>query len=68
MTQKPVTMLRREFVENMSKMIAESGLPFSMLADILKDATLQLQQLELEQYEKDKKQYEEELKKESEDS
>ena len=66
--QKPITLVRREFVENMNKLIAESGLPFSMLSDIFKDAMLQSQELEERQYEQDKKAYEESLKKEQEES
>ena len=60
--QKPITVARRDFVDSMNKLIAESGLPFSMLCDIFKDAVIQLGQLENEQYEKDKKAYEESLK------
>lgn len=61
---KPITIARREFVEAMSKLIAESGLPFSMLCDIFRDAAGQMNQLEMEQYEKDMAAY----KKETEDS
>ncbi len=64
--QKPITVARREFVENMNKLISESGLPISMLCDIFKDAVMQLQQIEEQQYKQDKKAYEESLKKEQE--
>lgn len=59
---KPITIARREFIETMSKVIAESGLPFSMLCDIFRDAAMQMQQLDNEQYERDKKIYEESIK------
>ena len=59
---KPITIARREFVRDMSKLIAESGLPFSMLCDIFNNAAAQMQQLDIEQYERDKAAYEEELK------
>ena len=62
---KPITIARREFIEAMSKIISESGLPFSMLCDIFRDATLQMQQLDNEQYERDKKAYEEFMKEKS---
>lgn len=62
---KPITIARREFVESMSKLIAESGLPFSMLCDIFRDAAMQMQQMEDEQYEKDKEAYEKAMKEQS---
>lgn len=62
--QKPITIARREFVEAMSKLISESELPTSMVIDILKDAVGQLYKIETEQYERDKKQYEEAMREE----
>ena len=64
--QKPITVARREFIDSMNELMKESGLPLSMLCDIFKDAVMQLQQLEEQQYEQDKKAYEESLKKEQE--
>lgn len=65
---KPITIARREFVESMSKLIAESSLPFSMLCDIFRDAAMQMQEIDNEQYERDKKAYEESMKQESSES
>lgn len=59
---KPLTIARREFVEAMDRLIAHSGLPFSMLSDIFRDAAAHCQQMENEQYERDKIAYEESLK------
>ena len=59
---KPLSIARREFTEAMDKLIANSGLPFSMLSDIFRDASMQCQQLENEQYERDMKAYEDFLK------
>ncbi len=64
--QKPITVARREFVESMNELMGNSGLPLSMLADIFKDAFMRMQALEEQQYEQDKKAYEESLKKEQE--
>ena len=66
MMQKPITVARREFIDSMNELTKESGLPLSMLCDIFKDAVMQLQQIEEQQYEQDKKAYEESLKKEQE--
>lgn len=62
MVPKPITIARKEFIESLGKLAGDSHLPYSMLADIFKDAYLQMEQLELEQYERDRKAYEEELK------
>ena len=59
---KPLSIARREFTESLEKLIAESGLPYSMLSDIFKDAAIQTQQLENEQYERDMKAYQDFLK------
>ena len=59
---KPLTIARREFVEAMDKLIAESGLPYSMLSDIFRDAATQTQILENQQYEKGMAAYQEFLK------
>ena len=62
---KPLTIARREFIESMSKLTADCGLPFSMLVDIFRDAAAQAQRLEREQYERDKAAYEAALMKDS---
>ena len=54
---KPLSIARREFTEKLEKLISGSGLPFSMLSDIFKDAATQCQLLENEQYERDMKAY-----------
>lgn len=63
MVPKPITIVRKEFIDSLGKLAGESHLPYSMLADIFKDAYLQMEQLELEQYERDRKAYEKEMEK-----
>ena len=56
--EKPLTIARREFVFTLSELASKSGLPASMLCDIFKDAAMKMQQLDNEQYEIDKVNYE----------
>lgn len=58
MTQKPMSLLRKEFISNMVTLINESGLPLFVVEPILKDlhGTVQneaerLYQIEKTQYE-----------------
>lgn len=66
MVQKTLTIARHDFVEAMSRLIVESGLPYSMLCDIFKDAAQQMDRMENEQYQKDKQEYEKALKEQEE--
>lgn len=59
---KPLSIARKEFLETMSRLTSESGLPFSMLADIFHDVANQMDQLEAEQYKRDLKAYQDFLK------
>ena len=60
--QKPITVARRDFIDALNKLVSESGLPAFVLGDIFKDAIMQIQRLENEQYEQEKKAYEESMK------
>ena len=60
---KPITILREEFIENLLNLCNGSGLPFFVLESILKDFTQNIHAASKQQYETDKKKYEQELSK-----
>ena len=53
--EKPITLRREEFVNELVKLVNDSGLPAFVLRDILRDVTVQVDNLARQQYEADKK-------------
>lgn len=56
---KPATMLQREFKDKIVEAINESGLPAFALIPVIERALGELNRIEEEQYQNDKKAYEE---------
>lgn len=61
--EKPITVIRQEFIEGLADYINSSGLPLFMLETILKDVYMEIRDMSQKQYEFEKKQYEDALKK-----
>ena len=61
---KPITILREEFIEKLVSLCNDSGLPFFAIEDVLKGLIQQTQAAAQQQLEADKKRYQEQLKKE----
>lgn len=59
---KPITVAREEFVEKIVQTVNESRMPAFIMESILKDITAEVHAAALQQYENDKKAYEESLK------
>ena len=57
---KPITVAREEFIEALVKLVNESGLPMFAVEDILKNIAAEVKMAAQQQYEADKKRYEEE--------
>lgn len=51
--QKPITVARQEFINNVQSVINESGLPAFLISDVLKVFLNQLNDLEEKQYHRD---------------
>ena len=51
--QKPITVARQEFINNVQSVINESGLPAFLISDVLKVFLEQLNALEEAQYQRD---------------
>ena len=56
--EKPITIIRAEFVDNMANLINNSMLPPFVIESILKDMYLETKAVAQKQYEYDKLQYE----------
>ena len=59
MNEKPLELVRLEFLESVVKLVNESGLPAFVMLDVLKDLTSQLSTLAAQQLEEAKRQYQE---------
>lgn len=59
---KPVTILREEFITNLTNMINDSELPMFVLEPIFKDMHNKIRIAEQQQLENDKKKYQEMIK------
>lgn len=59
---KPITIVREEFREQLLNICNDSGLPMFCIEDILKDFIQQVHLAVIKQYEKDKEEYEQILK------
>lgn len=64
--QKPITITRKEFIENIVETINDSGLPFFIIEPILKDLLDSVRQGAEAQLEKDRAAYQEYLREEAE--
>ena len=62
--KKPITILRQEFIDNLIKLCNDSGLPFFVIEDILKELVQEVHTASNEQYKKAKEEYEQVLKQE----
>lgn len=60
---KPMTLLKEEFIENLAELCNSAGLPFFIIESILKDFMSNVHIASQKQYEADKAQYEQELRK-----
>ena len=65
---KPLSVAREEFVENFINMCNESGLPFFMIEDILKSLAPEIHSAAVQQTENEKKQYQAQLGKQTEET
>ncbi len=65
---KPITVLREEFAQNLVKLCNESGLPFFCIESILKEMLGEVHSASVQQYEADFKRYKEEEASEEEDA
>ena len=61
MINKPITVARQIFIENVVNEINESGLPFFVVADVLSSFIPELRKQATVQFEEDRKAYEESL-------
>lgn len=61
--EKPITVIRQEFINELANCINNSGLPLFMLETILRDMYIEVKDMSQKQYEFEKKQYEDALKK-----
>ena len=57
--EKPLTVMREEFVDNLINLINSSGLPFFIVLDVMKSAQTEVQEAAKKQYEEDLKKYSE---------
>lgn len=55
---KPITVIRAEFISNLTNLINESMLPFFIVEPILKDVYLEVKEGAQKQYELDVRKYE----------
>lgn len=56
--EKPITMIRQEFIDTISNDINNCGLPLFVIEPILKDIYLEVKSLSQKQYEVEKAEYE----------
>lgn len=59
---KPITIVRDEFIKNMVNLCNDSGLPFFIIEDVLKSLMQEIHSASLQQLEEDKQHYEASLK------
>lgn len=59
MNEKPLELVRLEFLESVVDLVNKSGLPAFIMLDVFKDLTNQLNTLAAQQLEEAKKQYQE---------
>ena len=59
--EKPITLVREDFINNIIDTCNNSGLPFFMIEDIMKDLIQQIHAAAKQQLEEDRKKYQKEL-------
>lgn len=59
--EKPITLMREDFINDIVEMCNNSGLPFFMIEDIMKNLIQEIHMAAQQQLEADKKRYKEEL-------
>jgi hypothetical protein len=64
---KPITLVRDEFIKNIVELCNNSGLPFFVIEDVLKNLIQEIHGASLQQLEEDKKRYEEQTAQKSEE-
>lgn len=65
-TQKPITLLREDFIENIQNLCNSSGLPFFVISDVMKQLIPQIDDLTRRETERDRSIYKELLEKKKE--
>jgi hypothetical protein len=63
MNNKPITIIREEFIQALVELCNNSGLPFFVIEDVLKGMLQEVHSANLKQLEEDKKRYEAQNKK-----
>ena len=66
--EKPITMVRQEFIDSISNDINNCGLPLFVIEPILRDIYLEVKSLSQKQYELEKTEYEQKIQKCNNDS
>ena len=61
---KPITLIREDFIQDMVSLCNNSGLPFFVIEDIIKNLLREIHEASEQQLAADKQKYEEENKKE----
>lgn len=64
MNNKPITIIRDEFITSLIDLCNNSGLPFFIIEDVLKNMLQEVHNASVQQLEEDKKRYEAQNKKE----
>lgn len=60
--EKPITVIRQEFIDTISNAINNSNLPLFVIEPILRDIYLEVKSLSQKQYELEKAEYEQKMK------
>ncbi len=60
--EKPITMVRQEFIDTISDNVNNCGLPLFVIEPILRDIYLEVKSLSQKQYEIEKSEYEQRVK------
>lgn len=55
--EKPITLIREDFIQNLVDLCNDSGLPFFMIEDIMKDLIQKIHLAAQQQLEEDRKKY-----------
>ena len=63
---RPITLVRDDFIKNIVELCNNSGLPFFVIEDVLKNLLQEIHGASIQQLEEDKKRYEEQNSQKSE--
>lgn len=61
--EKPITLMREDFINDIVDLCNNSGLPFFMIEDIMKNLVREIHAAAQQQLEEDRKKYQKELEK-----